>query len=109
MPESGEVLFRLSDNIIEVTGTINAATGSYINNADVTLTLVDADSGQEIAGQTWPLILSYVTGSNGDYRGTINDDISVSEQQEVVAKVTVDGGAGLRRHWGKKCVVVTSS
>lgn len=99
-----EVIFVLSDNIIEVTDVTNVSTGAYLNDADVTLTLADAASGDEIEGQTWPLTLSYVTASNGDYRGTINDDISVFDNQLLIAKVTVDAGPGLKRYWEKSCI-----
>lgn len=104
-----EFIYIMSDNIIEVTSVQNVATGEYLNDADVTLTLVDAASGNEIAGQTWPLALSYVSSSNGNYRGTINDDVSISHQQSLRAKVTVDAGAGLRRYWEKPCTALVGS
>lgn len=94
MPE--EIIYFENDNLIEVTDVKNVATDAYINDADVTLTLYDAATMEEITGQTWPLALTYVTGSDGDYRGTINDDIGVAEFQALKAEVIIDGGAGLR-------------
>ena len=104
-----ETIYRLSDNIIEVTGVKNVATGAYLNSANVDVTLVDASSGAEVSGQTWPMALSYVAGSDGDYRGTITDAISIDEGQTLIAKVTVDGGAGLKRYWEKTCIAYTGS
>ena len=104
-----EIIYIGSDNIIEVTGVTNVATSEYINNAVVTLTLVDTATGDEVSGQTWPLVLSYVTSSNGNYRGTINDDVTLSAQQTLTAKVTLDGGAGLKRYWEKPCVALVGS
>lgn len=101
---SPEIIYILSDNIIEVTGVTNAATGTVINDASVTLTLLDAASGIAVEGQTWPLELSYITGSSGNYRGTIIDGITVSANQNLIAEVIVDGGAGLRRYWQRPCV-----
>lgn len=93
-----EALLYLSDNLLEVVGAKNAATGDYLNAATVTATLVNADTGAQIAGQSWPMTLAYVASSNGDYRGTVNDDITVTKGQEVIAQITFNGGAGLQRY-----------
>lgn len=93
-----DALARLSDNLLEVVGAKNIATGAYLNAATVTAILVNADTGAQIAGQTWPLALAYVASSNGDYRGTVNDDITVTTGQRVIAQITFNGGAGLQRY-----------
>lgn len=103
---SPEIIYISSDNIIEVTGVLNVPAGTYINNASVTVTLVDATTGVEVTGQTWPLALSYVSGSNGDYRGTLTDSMVLSNSQELIAKVTVDGGAGLKRYWERDALAI---
>jgi len=101
---SPEVIYINSDNIVEVLGVENVPTSEYLNNADVTLTLVDAASKVEIIGQTWPLTLSYVTGSDGDYRGTIRNEAVLNPHQQLIAQVTVDAGEGLVRYWEKRCI-----
>lgn len=106
---TAETIYVLSDNIIEVTSVTNVPTGAYLNNATVTLTLVDAASGQNIAGQTWPLSLTYVTASNGNYRGTITDSAQLVDEQVLIAKITVDGGDGLKRYWEKACIAKVGS
>ncbi len=101
---SPEVIYIQSDNIIEVLGVLNVATGQHINSADVTLTLVDASSGDEIENETWPILLDYVSDSNGDYRGVIRNDVGISQNQSLIAKVKVDGGFGLVRYWERQCI-----
>lgn len=88
-----------SDNVLEVLGVQNAVTEEYLNDATVTVTVVDAQTDAPIAGQAWPLTLPHAPGSNGDYRATLVDTLAVSPQQTLVAKVTVDNGSGLQRYW----------
>lgn len=101
---SPETIYIMSHNIIEVTGVMNAATDTFLNGADVTLTLLDTVSGEAIVGQTWPLALTYIAGSDGDYRGTILDSIELSANQNLMAEVIVDAGAGLKRYWQRPCI-----
>ena len=99
-----EVIYISSDNLIEVTGVLNVATNTYLNSATVTVRLVDAATSSDISGQSWPLTLTYVAASNGDYRGTLSDDLVISGSQNITAQVTVDGGAGLKRYWEVACI-----
>lgn len=89
-------LFHLSDNLFEVLGANREDTGAYLNGATVNVTLVDAKTGVQIGNMAWPITLSYVAGSNGDYRATIPYNISVTKGQYVIAQVSVDGGPGLK-------------
>ena len=88
-----------SDNLFEVTGAQNVLTGDFLNSATVQVTVVDATTETEVNGETWPLTLSYVAASNGDYRGVLSDQLVLQEQQSLRYDVVVDAGAGLRREW----------
>lgn len=101
-----EALLYLSDALLEVVGAKNTATGDYINTAAVTATLVDAKTGNQISGQVWPMALAYVAGSDGDYRGTINDDVGVTKGQNVIAQISFNGGAGLQRYVEKPLRII---
>ena len=65
-----ETAFVGNPNIVEVKGVKNAATGLYINDATINMTLLDS-AGVEITGQSWPTTLTYVVDSDGVYQGTI--------------------------------------
>lgn len=91
-----QVLFYLNDNLVEVLGLTNAATGAFIDSATVTCSLVDS-AGSPVTGAT---NISLITlGSGGDYRGTIPDTASIERSDTYVAQITADGGAGLMGYW----------
>lgn len=99
-----QVIYYLSDNIIEVDGLINKQTGAYQNSAAVTLTVKD-DLGVNISGETWPLVMSYVASSNGKYRTTLKDTLGLVRDRFYFAHIDADAGADLRRHWETVLIV----
>ena len=92
-------IFLLNDNLIEVLRLQDEGNDTYLNDAIVTVTLKNS-AGQNIAGETWPLALSYVAGSSGDYRGTLKSTLTLpTAGQSVVAEVSADGGSGKKGFW----------
>lgn len=71
-----EAILHLADMTVEVQG-LQDLDGTYINDATLTVTLKDT-AGTLITGQTYPASMSYVSASNGNYRGPISDSINVS-------------------------------
>lgn len=88
-----DVIYVANDNLLELQGLQNAATAAYVNTATVTATVVDKN-GANVAGQSWPLTLGYVAASNGNYRGTLEDTLSLAANEDYIARVAVSG-AGL--------------
>lgn len=84
-----------SDNVLTLSGLIDSITSSYQNTATVEVTLTDIN-GNEVTGETWPLTMNYVSASNGVYRATLVDTLSVSAG-EYTATVTANIGAGQYR------------
>lgn len=77
-----------SDNTIHLRGLNNGGTPpSYYNNATVVATLYDS-AGREVAGQSWPTTLTYVPSSNGDYDGTLQDDLAIGERSGYTLVIT---------------------
>jgi hypothetical protein len=93
-----------NDNLIEVLDLKNVATGSYINNATVTVTLKDAAS-VNVTGQSWPVTLNYVAASNGKYRATLVDTLPLVVDETYYATVVADAGDGLKATWANVPVV----
>lgn len=91
-------IYLSNDNLLEIDGLKNTATDAYINNATVTATLVD-EGGTAVVGETWPITLSYVSGSDGKYRGTLKDTLSLTAGLGYTAQITADGGADLKGYW----------
>lgn len=93
-----EVMYAQNDNLLRVLGLRDGIANTYLNNATVEVSLKDS-AGQDVAGQTWPLQLTYVVGSNGDYFGILSHDLSISEGEVVQATIIVNGGEGLYGQW----------
>ena len=99
-----EILAYKSDNLIEVSGLKNRALDTFINNANVTVTLKDKD-GAEVVGETWPLTLDKVAGTDGLYRASLKDTLTLGLNEKVTAEVNADGGTGLQSYWEKPLIV----
>ncbi len=93
-----EVFYAASDNYILVEGIQNVSDSSYINSGTVSLYLYDS-AGVEITGQTWPLVMSYIAASDGDWDGNVRDDANLTVGQVVKVVIIADGGAGLTRRY----------
>ena len=93
-----KAIYLSNDHLLELRGLKNIAADEYIDDATVTVTLVD-EEGVEVAGQSWPLTLSYVPGSDGIYRGTLEDALDLTENLEYTAKITASGGSNLAGYW----------
>lgn len=103
MSNEAQILFFGNDNLIELRGLKNEVAGTYLNAATVTVTLKDSD-GDNVAGASWPMTMSYVASSNGIYRATLPSTLSVVEDGRYTAVVAVNGGAGLVARWDLPCL-----
>ena len=101
-----EGVYVENDNVITLVGLKNKVSGAWINDATVTVTLLD-EYGTEVSGQSWPATLSYVAASNGEYQATLEDVLNLSPDVEYIAKVTADGGVGLKGVWEEPLSSVT--
>lgn len=93
-----QTLYLGSDMLFELAGLRDQATGDYLNAATVTVTLQDS-AGVNVTGETWPLAMTYVTSSNGVYRATLKDTLSLTANARYVATVIADAGSGKRGQW----------
>lgn len=86
-------VFINNDNVIFVRGLRNVMEpeGQYLNDATVEVTLKN-HMNQEVSGQSWPLTLAYITDSDGDYQGQLEDGIAMAPATHKLA-VHVDAGS----------------
>ena len=96
------ILYIASDLVLELDGLKDEITGSYNNAAAVTVTLNDA-SGNPVAGDTWPKIMQYVSGSDGVYRAGLNHVLALNLNGRYTAIVTAVAGA-LHGLWTLDCL-----
>lgn len=92
-----ETLYISNDNRIKYIG-LKDADGNYQNAATVEVTLNDSN-GNALSGQTWPLALSYVAGSNGDYQEVLQDTISGLKDGDQLTAVIDITSAGLTANY----------
>lgn len=97
------ILYVGNDTVLEVRGLKNEVTGAFLNAAAVTATLVDAE-GDQVTGQSWPVTLAYVTGSDGLYRATLSYGMGLTSGGRYTAQITANGGSGLRASWSIPCL-----
>ena len=100
------VAYVANDNTLTLEGLQNAITESYINDATVSVTLYESDHTTEVSGESWPLTMDYVSASNGNYRATLADTLSLSPNDRYFADVTADGGAGLKGFWTTQLIAI---
>ena len=100
---TAEVLWDNNDTIIEIRGLENEVTGENINDATVTCTLYDAEE-VSVTGQSWPLTMTYVTGSAGVYRATLPYGLGIVAASRYTLQLDVNAGTGLRGQWRIPCV-----
>jgi hypothetical protein len=93
-----QVIFNLNDNLLELVGLKDVVSGSFANSATVTVTLVDKDD-VEVAGETWPLTMSYVAASDGLYRAVLKDTLTFVVDDLYTAKIDANDGADRQAHW----------
>jgi hypothetical protein len=69
-----DILWIGNSNLIRVRKLQNVQSGAYLNAATVTATIKDA-AGNPLAGETWPISLSYETGTDGAYSADVSDGL----------------------------------
>lgn len=100
---AAQVLYEGNDTIVELRGLVNAMTGEYLDDAEVSCTLLDAD-GEDVEGPEWPLTMAYLEESDGVYRATLAASLELSRAARYTLRVDVDGGDGLVGRWDMPCV-----
>lgn len=73
--------------LLELVELLDTQTGGYINDATVTVTIVDSD-GNEVSGETFPLTMSYVSSSDGLYRCTLLHGLGFTAGHTYTAQIT---------------------
>lgn len=92
------ILYGLNDNLVVARGVStvdqNGKTVYLTSTAVVQLTLRVDDV--LVPGETWPIALTYIAGSNGDFQGNLKDTLTLPASGVAVAQLVVDNGADQR-------------
>jgi hypothetical protein len=90
--------FVANTNNLDLIGLRNASNGAYVNDATVTVVVKDS-TGNNVSGETWPLSMIYVSGSEGNYRGILSNSLSFSSGRNYTAEISVDAGSNRIAFW----------
>ena len=90
--------FVANTNVLELRGLQEAIDETYVNNATVSVTVKD-DCGDNVAGQTWPATMVYVTGTDGDYRFILFNTVELQAGKRYFAEITVNGPSNEVGFW----------
>lgn len=99
-------VFVANTNVLDLIGLHDEVDETYINDADVVVTVKDA-SDVEVQGVTWPLTMAYVAASDGDYRGILSDELAFVARQTYYAHITADAGSDRVGRWKLKIKPIT--
>lgn len=95
-----DALLIANDQTIRVLGVQDEISGNYINNLVTGVTAhIKNMNGTSVAGETWPITLIYVSGSDGDYRGNFDNAIKLVNNRDYIIEIGVDAGGGLKAFW----------
>lgn len=76
-----------SDNLITLTGLYDIVDAAYINNATIKAEIFTfADQETQIGDD---IVLAYITGSDGNYRGQLGNDAALTIDTVYVLLITV--------------------
>jgi hypothetical protein len=91
-------IYLSNDNLLSIEGLRNASSGSYMNDATSTATLKDAD-GNVVTGQTFPVTMTYMSGTNGNYQATLENTLSMTPNAKYTATISATSSSGLYAEW----------
>lgn len=86
------VMYLDTSNVIEHK-VLDRVNQRPVNSATVTAHLRNA-AGADVVGETWPVTLSYVSGSRGVYRYFTSPTMDLTDNGEYELTVVADDGAG---------------
>ena len=102
----GDITDSTKAGVLTVTLTKAPASGDfakvveYLNAATVAVTLKDS-AGVDVVGETWPLAMTYVSGSKGRYRAILTDALTLDPGAKYTAIITAVSGT-LNRRWERQ-------
>ena len=91
-------------NDVFLIGLVHSKTGEIINDAVVTMRVLDTQ-GEEVPGTVWPQPIVYMQGTDGDYAGVIKSDL-IQDPDKYYVEVTVEEPGGSIAKWTRLVAAV---
>ncbi len=92
------IIFLKNTGLVQINGLKDALTKTPVNDAVATVTLKELD-GSEVSGETWPVSLSYLAGSDGNYAATFSDSVAILDEGDYIMEVSAIAPDGSKASW----------
>ncbi len=99
-----QILYPDNDNIVTF-GPVTSGDGEYVNDADLTMTLKDADDAN--VTNAVDLAVDYIADSLGRYRGTLPSTLALTAGAEYTLIITGDVSGDDETDLRIPCVALT--
>lgn len=97
------IAYAGNDHAVTFSGaqTLSLTTGVrvYLTGAAVVTFRVQTVAGVDVAGASWPLTMTYISGSQGDFIGVLPDAVALVAGTAYRFVATVDAGANQYGTW----------
>lgn len=87
-----------NDNTISVKGLHDPTSGSFMNDATISLTLTDSQD-IPVTGQAFPVVVDYIADSDGNYQATLENTLNLTDGASYIAVVTATSASGINAEW----------
>lgn len=92
------IVYVANTNVLDLIGLKSVVDNAYVDNATVTVTVKDS-TGTAVTGEAWPMAMTYVAASNGNYRAFLENDLALVAKKKYTAFIDADAGVNRIGHW----------
>lgn len=94
------VAFVANTNILELIGLYDPIGEEFINDASVAVTTLEDENGAGVFPLSGtPIVMDYVSGSDGGYRAVLSASLPLTAGECYVAHIDVDAGTDRIAHY----------
>ena len=93
------IAYVANTNNLELNGLKSDLENTFINDATVLVTIYD-NTGTEVSGVTWPLQMTYVLASDGNYVLGLTHDLPLVNGKLYKAFIDADGSDSNTERYG---------
>lgn len=94
-----DIVYYKNDTLLTAAGIKNTATNSFVNNAIVHVLGITTVDNEAVTGATFPIVLVYVNGSNGNYRCNLPNTLNLIPNTRYICKLQATTEDNLKGYW----------
>jgi len=103
------IIFKDNDNLIQAVGlyVIDSNGDKDFLDSGATVQVTLSIDGVNVVGETWPLSLTYIPNTDGDFQAVLKDTLTLTLGKICKAVLTVDNGANQRAEFTHDLLIQT--